>query len=97
MSRSIAAPLPQQVSLRSWFDLLEVAFTFNCLAWLLSPAALFIRSAHSQDFVQPAGITRRVTSPGASEQHEIYSQAALSIFAHENVIRNEALAIDRPE
>jgi hypothetical protein len=95
MSRSIAAPLPQQVSLRSWFDLLEVGF--NCLAWLLSPAALFIRSAHSQDFAQPAGITRRVMSPGASEPHEIYSQAALSIFAHENVIRNEALAIDRPE
>jgi hypothetical protein len=32
--------------LHSWFNLLEVAF--NCLALLLSPAALFIRSAHSQ-------------------------------------------------
>jgi hypothetical protein len=81
--------------LHSWFNLLEVAF--NYLAWLLSRAALIIRSAHSQDFARPAGITRRVMSPGASEPHEIYSQAVLSIFAHEKVIRNEALASDRPE
>jgi hypothetical protein len=38
--------------LHSWFNLLEVVF--NCLALLLSPAALFIRSARSQDFVQSA-------------------------------------------
>jgi hypothetical protein len=38
--------------LHSWFNLLEVEF--NRLALLLSPAALFIRSAHSQEFVQSA-------------------------------------------
>jgi hypothetical protein len=32
--RSTAAPLPRQVSLHSWFNLLEVAF--NCLVWVLS-------------------------------------------------------------
>jgi hypothetical protein len=38
--------------LHSWFNLLEGVF--NCLALLLSPAALFIRSAYSQKFVQSA-------------------------------------------
>jgi hypothetical protein len=65
--RSPAAPLPRQVSLHSWFNLLEVAF--NCPQDCYRLMALFIRSALSRDFAQPAGINFRVRRPGAAASY----------------------------